>query len=243
VLTLETVVAGAPSGDTVAAPFYGLLVLPKTGDRAPILDLFSARTIVTDASYAWLAERYRRVSPPDAPIAVFDNPHAVPRAYRAARALPEPPSIQGALRKLGAKAFDPRRFVMIDEPPPELLARPRVRPRLPTGDVEIVALEPERVLLRSRGGEPAIVVLTDAYFPGWQATVDGEPAPLLRANLNFRGVAVPAGEHEIEMRYRPASLRWGLGLALLAAVGCVVAWLRSGGTRLRAGRVSPDGVG
>ncbi len=142
-----------------------------------------------------------------------------------------------------AKAFDPRRFVLLDQPPPDLLARPRVRPRLPTGDVEIVALEPERVVLRTRGGEPAIVVLTDAYFPGWQATVDGEPAALLRANLNFRAVPVPAGEHEIEMRYRPASLRRGLGLALVAAVACVAAWLCFGGARLRAERISPGGVG
>jgi hypothetical protein len=242
VLTLENALAGGPSGDTVAAPFYGLLVLPKTGDRAAILDLFSARTIVTETPYPWLAERYRRLSPPDAPIAVFDNPHALPRAYRAARALPEPPSLQAGLRKLVAKAFDPRRFVLLDQPPPDLLARPRVRPRLPTGEVEIVALEPERVVLRTRGGEPAIVVLTDAYFPGWAATVDGEPAPLLRANLNFRAVPVPAGEHEIEMRYRPASLRWGLALALVAALGCVAAWWRSGSARLRAGRLSPGGV-
>jgi uncharacterized membrane protein YfhO len=91
--------------------------------------------------------------------------------------------------------------------------------------VRVAVYQPERVVLHTRGDEAAAVVLTDVYFPGWEATLDGAAVALLRANLNFRAVAVPAGEHEIEMRYRPASLRWGAGLALLAAVACVGAAL------------------
>ena len=76
-------------------------------------------------------------------------------------------------------------------------------------------------MLGTRGPVPGVVVLTDAHFPGWSATVDGQPAPLHRANLNFRAVAVPAGEHTIEMRYAPAPLRRGWGLAALGLVVCV----------------------
>ena len=82
-------------------------------------------------------------------------------------------------------------------------------------------------MLRTRGDEPAAVVLTDAHYPGWEATLDGSPAPLLRANLLFRAVAVPPGEHEIVMRYRPATLRWGFAIALVAVIGCVGVSLRS----------------
>ena len=231
VATLESDRAQRPRGDSVAAPFYGLLVLPKEGDRAAILDLFSARTIVSEFDYAWLGDRYRRLSPPGASPAVFDNPHALPRAYRAARGLPEPPDLQRGLRMLVAEAFDPRRFVLLDRPPPEVSATPGVLPPLPSGDVEIAWFAPERVVLRTRGERGAVVVLTDAYFPGWEATVDGAPAPLLRANLNFRAVAVSAGEHEIEMRYRPAAFRWGLALALVAALACGAALLRGPGAR------------
>jgi len=66
----------------------------------------------------------------------------------------------------------------------------------------------------------------DAYDPGWRATLDGGAAPLLRANVAFRAVPVPAGRHEVELRYRPRSLILGLlvtavtGLSALAfAVG------------------------
>ncbi|HEX5066844.1 MAG TPA: YfhO family protein, partial [Myxococcota bacterium] len=72
------------------------------------------------------------------------------------------------------------------------------------------------ISLHTRGERPAAIVLADAWFPGWEARVDGVQAPLLRANLAFRAVAVPAGEHEIELRYRPRSLARGTALAALA---------------------------
>jgi uncharacterized membrane protein YfhO len=61
------------------------------------------------------------------------------------------------------------------------------------------------------------VVMADAYDPGWRATVDGEATPVLRANVAFRAVAVPAGPHVVEMAYRPRALALGLGLTLLTA--------------------------
>jgi hypothetical protein len=226
VLTLERELAATrPRGDAVAAPFYGLVSLPRKGERAAILDLFSARTIVSEKSPGWLGRRYRRASPPDSALAVFENPNALPRAYRVARALPEPRDLSLALQRVASPAFDLRRLVLLDKPPRELLARPGSRRPAPSGEVRVAIYQPERVVLHTRGDQPAAVVLTDAYFPGWEATLDGDAVALLRANLNFRAVAVPPGEHEIEMRYRPASLRWGAGLALVAAAACAVAAL------------------
>ena len=49
----------------------------------------------------------------------------------------------------------------------------------------------------------------DTYFPGWVATVDGQPAPVYEAYGFLRGVVVEAGAHRIEMRYRPKSVYWG----------------------------------
>jgi hypothetical protein len=62
------------------------------------------------------------------------------------------------------------------------------------------------------------LVLSDVYYPGWRATVDGTSTPVLRANYTFRAVSVPAGEHTVEMVFVPRT--WYLGLAL-----SVTTWL------------------
>ena len=58
------------------------------------------------------------------------------------------------------------------------------------------------------------VVLADAFDPGWHATLDEAAAPLLRANVAFRAVAVPAGRHVVEIVYRPRAVSLGLALTL-----------------------------
>jgi uncharacterized membrane protein YfhO len=66
------------------------------------------------------------------------------------------------------------------------------------------------------------VVFVDSYDPGWRATVDGRPVPVLRANVAFRAVSVPAGSHVVDMVYRPPLTMVGLvlsGFSLLVIGG------------------------
>jgi uncharacterized membrane protein YfhO len=70
------------------------------------------------------------------------------------------------------------------------------------------------------------VVLADSYDPGWKATLDGASVPVLRANVGFRAVQAPAGEHRIEYVYRPRSVIMGSVISVasvLAALACVLA--------------------
>jgi hypothetical protein len=52
-------------------------------------------------------------------------------------------------------------------------------------------------------GPGGILVISDVLAPGWSATVDGREAPIVRADYAFRAVPVPAGEHDVVMRYLP----------------------------------------
>jgi hypothetical protein len=65
------------------------------------------------------------------------------------------------------------------------------------------------------------LVLSDVYYPGWRARLDGQPVPLRRANYTFRAVSVPAGEHTVEMLFAPRT--WYLGLTLSVATWLVLA--------------------
>jgi uncharacterized membrane protein YfhO len=78
-----------------------------------------------------------------------------------------------------------------------------------------VAYEPERVVLRIASSTAGLLLLSDAYYPGWQATVDNQATPIYQANALFRGLMVPAGQHEVVFTFRPASVRTGRTVSLL----------------------------
>jgi hypothetical protein len=77
---------------------------------------------------------------------------------------------------------------------------------------------PNCVTIRATADAPGYLVLADTWYPGWQATVDGEPAAMMRANHAFRAVQLEAGEHEIEMLYRPRLVLVGGVTTLIALV-------------------------
>lgn len=93
----------------------------------------------------------------------------------------------------------------------------------PDGTATIVADDPTQVSIAAQSDGAAWLLLLDTDYPGWQATVDGAPAPIYPANGAFRAVELPPGEHTVTFRYRPASLTVGaiisgIGLLTLAAL-------------------------
>jgi hypothetical protein len=88
--------------------------------------------------------------------------------------------------------------------------------------VEIVAFEPERVLVRAESDRPALLVLKEAWYPGWRAEVDGRPQPCVAANGWMRAVPIGAGAHEVVFSYRSRWLRGGMALGV-ATVLCLIA--------------------
>jgi hypothetical protein len=69
---------------------------------------------------------------------------------------------------------------------------------------------------------PGLLVLTDTWYPGWEALVDGMPTPVLRSNVAFRGVVLSEGDHTVIFRYRPAwawSLPFGICAWLVLLLG------------------------
>jgi hypothetical protein len=83
----------------------------------------------------------------------------------------------------------------------------------------------DRIDLRVEADRPTVVVVRDAFAPGWNATVDGRPAPVLRADGRHRAVAVPAGESRVRLYYRPPGMLAGLVLSL-ASVAVIAALAR-----------------
>ena len=75
--------------------------------------------------------------------------------------------------------------------------------------------------------EPGFVVLADSYYPGWQATLDGEKTTIFRANSIVRAVYVPAGPHTLTFTFRPPDFFIGAGITVITLLGCLFILLKT----------------
>lgn len=82
--------------------------------------------------------------------------------------------------------------------------------------LELAVPSAERLHVQADMPARGLLLFSELYYPGWQARVDGQRVPIHRANGLLRAVEVPAGVHQIEMEYRPASVYAGIALSLLA---------------------------
>lgn len=144
------------------------------------------------------------------PIRVFKVPHPLPRAYvvDGVRVADGP----RALQELAAADFDPERELIVPSGEP---SRPGAS--VP-GTSRILELHPDRVRLEADLVRAGYLVLVDAYDPGWKAAVNGAPATVLRANIAFRAIRLPAGRHAVELVYRPGAIKWGLSISAATLV-------------------------
>ena len=92
----------------------------------------------------------------------------------------------------------------------------------PKDDVQLKEDQGSRVGIRLSVSCPSMIVVSDTYFPGWIAYIDGARAPIYEVNAAMRGVIVPAGAHLLTMRYRPMVVYEGALLTLVGIAGAIV---------------------
>ncbi len=110
-----------------------------------------------------------------------------------------------------------------------LVEAPLDLPSSEPGKIELLRDEPGWLEVETRTPARQLLVVAESFHPGWQATLDGRPAPVLRINRDFLGCAVEAGQHRVELRFRPQSLRRGaalssLGLGLIVGLVGLTHW-------------------
>jgi hypothetical protein len=210
---------------------------PQSAARRPdalrILGLFGVTHLLQNAKDPPLSGRGFRVvySAPDGRVTT--NPHALPRAFLVNRQ-ELAASEADALETVAAPNFRGRSVVVTEAQLPGLAQAPATGPDTPRerpGRARIVDYEAERVVVETDARTDALLILTDNFFPGWKAEVDGRGSDVHRVNYLQRGVSVPAGRHRVEFRYEPLSWRvgWIISMATLAAL--LVSVLTRGSSR------------
>ena len=143
-------------------------------------------------------------SPTTAPDArIYRNPAALPRAFLVDRQVVAP-SADAARDTVTAAGF-PARDVAVTEKRIAGLREGAAAAGSP-GDARIVHYGEERVDVETDAERRSLLVLTDSWFPGWKAAVDGKDVPIERVDYLIRGVPVPAGQHRVEFSYAARQL-------------------------------------
>jgi len=104
-------------------------------------------------------------------------------------------------------------------------------PGTSSGRILAVQRDRERLRIDAETSGPAFLVVNDAYWPGWKATIDGGLVPVFRTDFLVRGVPFPSGRHVLEMHYEPYETRLGCILAAIGAVVTLALALRGGRSR------------
>jgi hypothetical protein len=94
------------------------------------------------------------------------------------------------------------------------------------GEVEILSESNNGLTLQVKVAGDNLLVLSDTYYPGWKAFVNGKKTKIHRANYNFRAIPLPAGTHRVEFVYDPISFKLGAGVTLLGILSCIgIGWV------------------
>ncbi len=164
---------------------------------------------------------HERVGEPLDGLEIYRNRRAYPRAYLV-KTEEVVPDRQTLFNRLADPSFKPNECALLERPPRgDSLPLPSENL---SGQARIVSYTPTKVVIETKTNAPCLLVLADAFYPGWKATLDQRPVEILPAYYIFRAVVVPAGQHHVEFSYFPTSLQVGLVLSLLGmAVGVFIA--------------------
>jgi hypothetical protein len=210
-LRLEDFAVATGVGDTVATPDQRTFSPLYPSYRSAFADLFGLRLIATGVP----VERIDSALKPGdlnfiartADAYIYENPRALPRVFlvnvwqRANFA---------ELIRDGWPDVDPHRTVLLEEAPSVPLPLPggerggvRGSPTETANTARIVQYANTQVTIETDSPTPALLVLTDVWHPWWWADVDNTPTQILKADVLFRAVAVPAGRHVVRFTFHP----------------------------------------
>ncbi len=193
---------------TGGSPRMFLVDWPGAG---PLLDAFAVTHVLTGTRAADPANRNLQVEASTTDDILFRNTGALPRAYVVSSWRRAEGADQAIAMTASSSATELRR-----SPPVETRAAPPPIDGSSSGIARFDRDEPDRVELTVTSDRPARLVLLDAYYPGWQAKVNGRRAQIAATSGAFRSVPVPPGRSKVEFRYRPTSVYVGAAISAIA---------------------------
>ena len=189
-------------------------------DKVTLIDEHSGRTLplreLTASSHWRFKERI-------GDKVVYENLDAMPRVWLVSEVLTvKPQDILHAFyysRLPDGRSFDPAKTALIEESQAF-----QTTSLDSSGKVSIVQMEDTEIVLQTQSVSDSFLVTSDIYYPGWEATIDGQPTALYRTDYVLRGIALPAGSHEVRFEYHPQPFYTGTTITILSLL-VLILWV------------------
>jgi hypothetical protein len=156
-------------------------------------------------------------------IAIFENSNALPRVWLVSEVVSaKPGDILKAIHTSvlpDGRTFDPRQMALVEAP-----LSVRVEEADPDATAEVVQMTNASVEIETSAKAPRFLVMSDIYYPGWKASIDGRGIHMLQTDYALRGVMLPAGRNTVRVEFRPLSVCMGGFSSGVAAVIILVLW-------------------
>jgi len=157
---------------------------------------------------------------------VYENRNCLPRAFTVSKLKPVR-DMQEVKFLFETFQINPSETALVSEDDLKKIGRRE----FVKGTTIIEQYDTNRIVVRTNvAGGPGFLVLSDQYFPGWKAFVDGKETPIYKVHEIIRGIVIPEGEHKVEFVYRPWKIYISIFIGAVALVACLVAVFRRGWT-------------
>lgn len=200
--------------DAVLAPSFSENDFSSNTYRLKVLDVLGVKYVLDRrengaSEKAFPIDRFRLVYENDG-WKIFENKKAVPRAFLTSdyRVFKDKDDF---VRIFYSEEFNPSKTILLEDDFSAKLDDTRH-----LSEAKIVSYTPNKIVIQTNTDGRKILFLSDTYYPGWKATVDGEETEIYRADYTFRAVVAPKGKHSVVFTFEPLSFKIGLTVSLLA---------------------------
>ncbi len=206
---LMTALNGAPQD------YHFADVLPDASNL-DLLDVLNVRYVLLDESLPADREDVvaltagREMVYRDEYVSIWDNTGSLGPAWITHEVVPA--TREAAMNRISQLAFRPDEVAVV-EGDPSAVSDPG--PGV-TSSVTMTSFAPQHVSYDARASADGFLVMSEVYEPGWKAYLDGEAVEIYPTDVALRGIALPAGDHTVDLRYEPTSLRAGFAVSVLA---------------------------
>lgn len=208
--------------DAILTPGYGKEQFMNNPYRNRVLDMLGVKYILDRVengvgTETFPSDRFSILYDSDG-WRVYENTKALPRAYLVSdyKVYNSPKEFTKTFFSIN---FNPEKTILLEEKPDALIANSK---SAENESAAVISYQPNNILIKTKTSNTRMLFLSDTYFPGWQAFIDGVQTKVYKANYTFRAVVIPKGAHTIRFTFSPSSFKIGSIISILSLIAALL---------------------